>query len=83
MIRRLRRHDSSARQEARQAARETEQSLVSALQDSDTPSELLHDELEDAEPDSPIPGAGHRRRNGLLGALVLAALGLLVARRRR
>jgi hypothetical protein len=76
--------DRTERAEARRAARETEASLVSALQDSDTPAELIQDELDHvAETELPSDTAGRLPLHRLLAAIALAVLGLLVARRRR
>lgn len=60
-------------------ARDAEESLVAALQESDTAVEALHDVGAGVVPD---PGATVRPKLWVAGAL-LAVLGLVVARRRR
>ena len=72
-------------EEVARVTHETELSLVSALQDSDTPSETLHDEFEDAA-DAEVADhvlAARRPIRRIIGALALGAVALLVARRRR
>jgi hypothetical protein len=59
--------------------RDAEESLVAALQESDTAAEALADSNADA---SPLPGSRRRWTIGAAG-LMLAVLGLVVARRRR
>jgi hypothetical protein len=59
-----------------QVLRDAEQSLVAALQESDTAVEALQDA------DAVAPRVTRRWRVGIAG-LVLATLGLVVARRRR
>ena len=79
-------NDSAERMEARRVARETEEALVGALQDSDTPGEILQDELDDKTDGLEEPGAAAQlvpRPRRWLGAVVLAALAVLVARRRK
>lgn len=60
-------------------ARDAEESLVAALQESDTAVEALHDVGAGVVPDA---GAAARPKLWVAGA-VLAVLGLVVARRRR
>lgn len=75
----LRRRGSAAEQVAdEQVVRDAEESLVAALQESDTAVEALGDSGVDGRT------AGSRRRwtIGIAGAL-LAVLGIVVARRRR
>lgn len=56
--------------------RDTEESLVAALQESDTAVDAAHDATVDA-------GSRTRRRRMItVGGLLLAAIGLVVARRR-
>jgi hypothetical protein len=74
---RLRRRFSA---EARKAAADTEQTLVSALQESDTPAELLRDEIED---DVEAVQHASDRRKKVAAASALALLTLLVIRRKR
>jgi hypothetical protein len=74
-LRRRRRDESAERDEA--VIRDAEESLVAALQESDTAVEALHD----AEVDARAAGGSRRWRFGVAGAL-LAALGFVVARRR-
>lgn len=61
-----------------EVVRDAEESLVAALQESDTAIEALHD----AGADHAVSGDRRRLRIGLAG-LLLAMLGLVVARRRR
>lgn len=61
-----------------EVVRDAEESLVAALQESDTALEALHD----AGTDQATAGDARRWRIGIAG-LILAALGLVVARRRR
>jgi MYXO-CTERM domain-containing protein len=70
--------------DAKQAAADTEQALVSALQESDSPVEVLHDEIvgEAADERSPLSETRQSSRNAV-GAVLLAGLALLVLRRRR
>ena len=57
-------------------ARDTEESLVAALQESDSAVDAVHDANADA-------GRKERRRRMItVGGMLLAALGLVVARRR-
>lgn len=61
-----------------EVVRDAEESLVAALQESDTALEALHD----AGTDQAATGDRRGWRIGIAG-LILAALGLVVARRRR
>jgi hypothetical protein len=61
-----------------EVVRDAEESLVAALQESDTAVEAL----QDTSIDGGLPLADRRWRIGLAG-LLLAVLGLVVARRRR
>ncbi|MCW2926564.1 MAG: hypothetical protein JWM86_532 [Thermoleophilia bacterium] len=59
--------------------RDAEESLVAALQESDTAVEAMQDSASGAGPDA----AGDRRRWAVGAGVVLALLGVFVARRRR
>lgn len=64
--------------EEQQVVRDAEESLVAALQESDTAVEALAD----SEADAGAGPASGRRKLGI-AAMLLAALGVMVARRRR
>lgn len=76
---RRRRHTELTTDERDDAViRDAEESLVAALQESDTAVEAFHD----AEVDARAGRSSNRWRVGIAGVL-LAALGFVVARRRR
>jgi hypothetical protein len=80
MLRRIRSEDAPAElaDDASAVLRDCEESLVAALQESDTAVEAIGDTGSDA-------GSARSRRRWTIGAagLALAALGFMVARRRR
>ena len=73
-----RRRDSAAEVADEQVVRDAEESLVAALQESDTAVEALVDSGSDAGAE----GTRRRWTIGIAGSL-LALLGIMVARRRR
>ena len=78
MARRHRRPANSELLDDQEVVRDAEETLVAALQESDTAVEALHDSGTDGR----SPHDSRRWRIGIAGTL-LALLGIVVARRRR